>query len=521
MPKIAALLAFLALVGLACGGTAADPTAVPTAAPIPMATDSAATPAPPPTPALQLPDAPVSLSRVKAEFGQPLSSGISLPDMVENALLSVVEIRTTLGGGTGFIVNSDGLVVTNRHVVEGSGSARVQLTTGANHTAQVVDQHDTLDLAYLDIDASTEFTPIAVGDSDDVRVGESVIVIGFPIADQLGAEPTVSQGIVSARREGLIQTDAPVNPGNSGGPMLDQFGNVVGVVVSRVDQSGGRDISGIGFAIPVNEVKADLGGDVTPGAALPTPAPTPRPTIPPTIDLEATKAAMSEEDAFLQTKEAAEYQAEEARQEAERYAAELEATRIANRPTATPTPPPTATPTPTSTPPPTATPTPTPTPTPPPTPTPLPTATPHPQVYCQEWEALVLDWIREGNRYAYNRERDPEIPDHPNLSADKAHGFCIIAFPHGWLHMSDSTVYQVGTGSKELLPGTYRYIAPQGGDRFNAQQRCYLTLNQGTNEWSTVDLTYGEPFEFTFHSYHGKVQVWCGFHDGWLVRVGD
>ena len=274
---------------------------------------------PPPTPAFQLPGEPVSYSRVKTEFGQPLSSGISLPDMVENALRSLVEIQTVFGGGTGFIVNSDGLVVTNRHVVQGVDRANLRLVSGASYTAQVVDEHDNLDLAYLLIDSSAPFTPIAVGDSDNVRVGESVIVIGFPVADRLGSEPTVSQGIVSARRTGgLIQTDAPVNPGNSGGPMLDQFGNVIGVVISRVEESGGRDITGIGFAIPINEVKADLGGQVTPGEVLPTPLPTARPTIVPPIDLAATKAALSEEDAFLQTKEAAEYQAEQDRLEGSR-----------------------------------------------------------------------------------------------------------------------------------------------------------------------------------------------------------
>ena len=105
--------------------------------------------------------------------------------------------------------------------------------------------------------------------------------------------------------------------------MLDQFGNVIGVVVSRVEESDGRDISGIGFAIPINELKADLGGQVTPGEALPTPVPTARPTIVPPIDLEATKAALAAEDAFIQTKEAAEYQAEQDRQEAERFAASL------------------------------------------------------------------------------------------------------------------------------------------------------------------------------------------------------
>ena len=194
--------------------------------------------------------------------------------------------------------------------------------------------HETLDLAYLDIDAYAEFVPIAVGDSDAVRVGETVIVIGFPIAAALGAEPTVSQGIVSAKRDGLVQTNAPVNPGNSGGPMLDQFGNVVGVVVSRIEQSGGSDITGIGFAIPINEVTSDLGDDVTPGDVLPTP--TPFPTIAPTPDVEARRTALEAIDAQRRLEEQGTRTAVEAAQEAERFAASLEATRIASIPTPTP-----------------------------------------------------------------------------------------------------------------------------------------------------------------------------------------
>ena len=288
-----------------------------------------------------------------------------------------------------------GLVVTNKHVVQGTDSAGIRLASANSYTAQVVRGHDTLDLAYLLIESNDQFTPIAVGNSDSVRVGESVIVIGFPLADVLGSEPTVSQGIVSARRTGgLIQTDAPVNPGNSGGPMLDQFGNVIGVVVSRIEEAGGRDVIGVGFAIPINEVKADLGEQVSEAGEV-LAAPTPFPTIGPTPDIEATKAVIDAIEAQRRSEEQATRTAIEAEQEAQRYAAEVEATRIAGLPTPTPEP----------------------------TPTPLPTATPHPSTYCKEWETMVLDWIREGN--AYGQRDDPSTPDHPNLTADQAASFCI------------------------------------------------------------------------------------------------
>ena len=435
--------------------------------------------------------------------------------MVENALRSVVEIQTTFGGGTGFIVNSEGLVVTNRHVVQGMDGVNLRLVSGVRYTALVVDQHDTLDLAYLLIQSSAQFTPIAVGDSDHVRIGESVIVIGFPIADTLGSEPTVSQGIVSALRSGLIQTDAPVNPGNSGGPMLDQFGNVVGVIVSRVDESGGQDIAGIGFAIPVNEVKADLGGEVAPGDVLPTP--TSFPTIGPTPDVEATRTAIEAVDAQRRLEEQATRTAIEAQEEAERFAASLEATRIANRPT------PTATPLPTPTPLPTATPTPTPTPTPEPTPTPLPTPTQHPRIYCPEWEVMVLEWIKQGHTYSRQYQTGPgEPPDHPQLSAKRAAGLCLTNFPTGILYemnLNDRT-RSIGDGPGELLPGLYEYR--RQGDKRVEGDSCELVFNRYSSDQLNVEMPYGESFTFQFYEYHGAVDPSFGYGCyGFFYRIGD
>ncbi len=480
-------------------------------------TTSSSTPTPttgnPPTPALKLPDSPVGFARVKTEFGQPLSSGLSLPDMVENALQSIVQVQTFSGGiGTGFVVSDSGLAVTNQHVIQGSSTVNLQFASGGNHQAQVVGAHDTRDLAYLQIQSDSPFVPIAIGDSDVVRVGETVIVIGFPIADQLGSEPTVSQGIVSAKREGFIQSDAPINPGNSGGPMLDPFGNVIGIIVSRVEQSGGIDIMGIGFAIPINEVTTNLGGQVTPGDVLPTP--TPFPTIGPTPDVATTRTAIEAVDAQLRLEEQATRTAIEAQEEAEQYAASLEATRIAELPTATPTPLPTATPLPTSTPLPTATPTPTPTPTPEPTPTPSPTPTPHPQIYCQEWEAMVLEWIKQGNVYHVKR-----APDHPNLTAEQGDSFCIIAFPLGAFRFGYGDTIRVGTGEEQLLPGLYKYYDNNGGERVSERDSCDIRVNLGTDDDTRITLPYGEPFEFRFHAYHGTVWVWCSASNG-LYRIG-
>ena len=156
-----ALFASVVILVLAGCGSAGSPqpTAPPKEYP-PPATPTA------PNPMLQLPNEPVSFSQVKTDFGHPLSSGLSLPDMVENALQSVVEIRTDVSGGTGFIVNDAGLVVTNKHVIRGANSINLRLVNGDRFNASVVGGHATLDLAYLLIGSDAEFEPIAVGDPE-------------------------------------------------------------------------------------------------------------------------------------------------------------------------------------------------------------------------------------------------------------------------------------------------------------------------------------------------------------------
>ena len=453
---------------------------------------------------------PVPRSNVETVFADPLSSGLSVADVTENALPSVVQIVASPGSGTGFIINENGLMVTNKHVVEGNNRITVRLTTGEEYGGNVTERHPRLDLAYVEIDANRRFTPIAIGDSGEIRVGEDVIAIGFPLGRSLGLEPTVSVGIISAKRQDRLQTDASLNPGNSGGPLLDMFGQAVGVVVSRVETNDvGRPVTGIGFAIPINAVKSGLGGQVSrSGKALPTPTLTPFPTIAPPPNVEATKAAMDAIDAHRRQAEQATRTATEAKQEAERYAASLEATRIAELPTPTPTPLPTATPTPTSTPLPTATPTPE------PTPTPLPTPTPHPSTFCQEWEALVLEWIKQGHNYNYG-----DGPDHPQLPAKEAAGWCLTEFPLGVLPQADER--RVGDGPKELLPGTYEWRRP--GDKRVPSEDCRLRLYRYTDNWQDLKLPYGEPFTFQFYQYHGIVELkYCGsIYVGGLYRIGD
>jgi serine protease Do len=157
------------------------------------------------------------------------------------------------GSGSGFLIRQDGYVVTNAHVVEEADRIEVKLATGKRHVARVVGRDDRTDLALLKIDASG--LPTApLGDSNRLRVGEFVLALGNPF----GLEQTVSFGIVSRKGAPLesaapgfdfVQTDAAVNPGNSGGPLVNMAGEVVGV-----NSMAARNGS-IGFAIPVNVVK--------------------------------------------------------------------------------------------------------------------------------------------------------------------------------------------------------------------------------------------------------------------------
>ena len=454
----------------------------------------------------------MSRSDIETAFSEPLASGLSIADVTENALPSVAHIVSGVGSGTGFIVNESGLVVTNKHVVEGSSEVSIRMASGSEYRGAVTQRHPTLDLAYVSIDSSRTFTPIAVGDSDEVRVGAEVIAIGFPLGSALGVEPTVSVGIIPAKRDDGLQTDASLNPGNSGGPLLNMYGQAIGVVVSRVEaDSSGRPISGIGFAIPINEVKTELGDQVSPsGPVLPTP--TPFPTIGPTPDIEATMRAIEAIDAQRRAEDQATQAAVEAQATAEQYAADLEATRVAGLPTPTPTA----------------------TPTPEPTPTPTATPTPHPATFCTEWEALVLEWIKQGNNWS----RVNPGPDHPRLPASIARSYCLTEFPLGILkdyYISiDSTSHSaygevpsshfnvvIGEGAYQLLPGTYEYRR-QVDNRVEGHD-CEITLNGSTRDQSRVELPYGELFTYTFYTYHGRVDFdnnsWsCNGH---LYRIGD
>jgi S1-C subfamily serine protease len=166
--------------------------------------------------------------------------------------------------GSGFIIDTEGHVLTNSHVVEGAKSIEVKLgSSDATHSAEVVGADPATDLALLKVDAPADrLHPLALGDSSEVRVGDPVVAIGNPF----GLDRTVTSGIVSALQRqiqapngfaisNVIQTDAAINPGNSGGPLIDSTGSVIGIN-SQIETGGGSGGNvGIGFAVPIDTAR--------------------------------------------------------------------------------------------------------------------------------------------------------------------------------------------------------------------------------------------------------------------------
>jgi serine protease Do len=195
----------------------------------------------------------------------------SVHDLVVAARPAITSIHTTVvetdlfgrqldgqAAGTGFVLSSDGYIVTNAHVVDGAESITVSLDDGTTEDAELVAADPRSDLAVLHIDR-TDLTALPIGDSDAIQVGDPVVAIGNAL--DLGAEPTVTGGIVSAKGRtipepngqilvDLIQTDAAISPGNSGGPLLSTDGHVVGINTAVAGQG-----QNIGFAIAINPAR--------------------------------------------------------------------------------------------------------------------------------------------------------------------------------------------------------------------------------------------------------------------------
>jgi putative serine protease PepD len=181
----------------------------------------------------------------------------------QRAAGSVASIRSSSGTGTGFVADTDGIIVTNAHVIGDDKSVKVKFGAGTRaRTAIVVGRDTSTDLAVLKINGdTTNLNPLPLANSDNVKPGDPAVAIGNP----LGLDRTVTAGIVSAVGRPIkapngfdiddaIQTDAPINPGNSGGPLLDSGGRVIGVN-SQIATAGSQGNIGIGFAVSSNVVR--------------------------------------------------------------------------------------------------------------------------------------------------------------------------------------------------------------------------------------------------------------------------
>jgi S1-C subfamily serine protease len=206
---------------------------------------------------------------------EPAAVRSSLSGIYDRASKGVVEIDVTGGDGlgtpgtsaqgSGFVYDEQGHVVTSQHVVAGGESFSVTLWNGKEHEATLVGTDPSTDLAVLRIDAPPAVLhPLTLADSDEVAVGDPVLALGSPF----GLQGTLTQGIVSALHRVMtapndytitdtIQTDAALNHGNSGGPLLDELGRVIGVNAQIETESGGSD--GVGFAIPSDTVRTIVG----------------------------------------------------------------------------------------------------------------------------------------------------------------------------------------------------------------------------------------------------------------------
>ncbi len=200
------------------------------------------------------------------------TGALSVNQIYERSGPGVVQITSNSSGGgfgggqalgSGFVIDKDGHIVTNYHVVQGASKVEVRFSNDDTLTASVVGSDPSTDLALLKVVApASALTPLLLADSEQVQVGDAVVAIGNPF----GLERTVTAGIVSALQRNVtapngfqidhvIQTDAPINSGNSGGPLLDTHGNVIGVN-SQIQTGGGSGNVGIGFAVPSNTVKS-------------------------------------------------------------------------------------------------------------------------------------------------------------------------------------------------------------------------------------------------------------------------
>jgi S1-C subfamily serine protease len=203
-------------------------------------------PTPPPAPA------PAAQRSARADVIAAARAGV---------VFLLVDTPRGLGSGTGLVVSADGRILTNEHVVRDARSILVALADGRRFQGTVVRADAGLDLAVVKAEGAVGLPTLSLGDSDAMRQGDEVVALGYPLSNVLGVDLSATRGIISRVRVNLagafttdvIQMDASLNPGNSGGPLLDAAGRVVGV-----NSAGLRNAQGVFFAVPINAARSLL-----------------------------------------------------------------------------------------------------------------------------------------------------------------------------------------------------------------------------------------------------------------------
>ncbi len=215
---------------------------------------------------------PVAVSMSNVSVDQPMTGSQVYAANVGSSVGITTELVTTnfwgqtvrgAAAGSGFVVSRDGYILTNYHVIDGASSIKVAFVDGTTYDAELVGGEEANDIAVLKIEAET-LTPVVLGDSDNLVVGEQVCAIGNPLGELTF---TFTSGYVSARDRSItmengeimnmLQTDTAINSGNSGGPLFNMYGQVIGITTAKYSSSSSSSASveGIGFAIPINDVK--------------------------------------------------------------------------------------------------------------------------------------------------------------------------------------------------------------------------------------------------------------------------
>jgi S1-C subfamily serine protease len=186
----------------------------------------------------------------------PSVVNINTVKLVHDYYMNIVPLR---GMGSGIVINKDGYIMTNNHIVEGAERIEVTLFDGREFEGRIVGSDPMSDIAVVKVDDRGQLTPVKLGDSSSIRVGQTAIAIGNPFGFLLRG-PTVTVGVISALNrtiqaekgvyENLIQTDAHINPGNSGGPLVNSRGEVIGINSANIPFA-----QGIGFSIPITLAK--------------------------------------------------------------------------------------------------------------------------------------------------------------------------------------------------------------------------------------------------------------------------